>query len=76
MLKRLAEAVARLDSLRAVIKETSSVNPDEIDFAYMTNDEIINVAFDYEKLKVMDRDTLDALIFVLAKRLDQYCCAA
>lgn len=64
------ELMAFSTMITEAFKETESVNPDEIDFSWWDDDALLNFAFDYDKVKLLNEDDHDALIYALARRLD------
>lgn len=64
------ELFAAVDCVTNAFKETESVNPDEIDFSWWDDDALLNFAFDYDRVKKLNEDDHDALIYALARRLD------
>lgn len=47
------------------------MQPDEIDFSWWGDEDLINFALDYDKVKALNEDDSDALIYALARRLDE-----
>lgn len=56
----------------AVMSDTSTAHNDEVDFHWMEDEELINFALDYERVKVLDNDTKESLIYILGRRLELY----
>lgn len=61
----------RLTRLTAIMKESPIMQPDEIDFSWWGDEDLINFALDYDKVKALNEDDSDALIYALARRLDE-----
>lgn len=61
--------IERSARITKVFQETAPMNPDEIDFSWWQDDELLNFAFDYDKVQKLNEDDRDALIYALARRL-------
>lgn len=61
----------RIDRLTQMSRENKIMQPDEIDFSWWGDEDLINFALDYEKVKALSEDDSDALIYALARRLDE-----
>lgn len=65
--RTLSELLKQLD----VMTNHNQPTTDEIEFQWMGNEELINLALDYEKVKVLEDDDKEALIYILGRRLEQ-----
>lgn len=54
------------------MSDTSTTTKDEVDFNWMSDNDLINFALDYERVKVLDNDSKEALIYILGRRLEHF----
>lgn len=64
----LAEMIKELD----MVRDTSTVAKDEVDFHWMSNEELIDFALDYERVKILSNDSKESLIYILGRRFDNF----
>jgi hypothetical protein len=61
------------DNLRLLdmIQETAT-ELDSVDFNWLDDNAILNIALDYDKVKQLTEDSIQALVWELGRRLDNY----
>lgn len=64
------ELFAYADCISQAFKDTEPMAPDEIDFSWWNDDDLLNFAFDRERTIKLNEDDNDALIYALARRLN------
>lgn len=68
--KRLSDAIERLDRITKIMQENKTTHIDEIELGWASDEDLINLALDYERVTELDKETMESVIYVLGKRLE------
>lgn len=70
MTSRLSDAIERLDRITKIMDATTTTHIDEIELGWASDEDLINLALDYDRISPLDRETLESVVYVLGKRLE------
>lgn len=68
--KRLGDALKQLDGITAIMNENKPTHIDDVELGWASDEDLINLALDYDRVVELDRETLESVAYFLARRLE------